>query len=100
MPWLPQLLTIFRSVLRTAADGPNGATHRNPSTCSSARGTPHSADHGAGSGAATAATIEAAATAALGMLNSASRDSMKGMAGGIETSQQHDEATSVEQQRR
>jgi len=73
MPWLPQLLAVFRNVLRTAVDGvgvsplrPGGGM---PTMC---------ADSGAGSGTHGAAAAAAAAAAAMAALGTAGCTTLHG----------------------
>lgn len=73
MPWLPQLLAVFRNVLRTAVDGvgvsplrPGGGM---PTMC---------ADSGAGSGTHGAAAAAAAAAAAMAALGTAGCTTLQG----------------------
>jgi len=91
MPWLPQLLSIFRNVLHTAADGSAGSPTARSGVLSarkvSATSPRTSPDHGAGGVTTprtprdttdtTAAAMAAAAAAALGALSSAAAGGMK-----------------------
>lgn len=72
MPWLPQLLAVFRNVLHTAVDGVGvSPMHRGsmPTMC---------ADSGAGSGTHGAAAAAAAAAAAMAALGTAGCTSLHG----------------------